>query len=57
MTEVLDDLLEIALELGGEATGAAVEWMREKKKGGKRGAGSSKGEPWDRVEKRPPWEE
>lgn len=57
MTEVLDDLMEIALELGGEAAGAAMEWMREKKKGGKRGAGSPKGEPWDRVEKRPPWEE
>lgn len=54
---MLDDLLEIALELGEEAVGAAVEWMRERRKGVKRGARPLKDEPWDRVEKRPPWEE
>lgn len=57
MTKVLDDLLEIALELGGEAASAAVEWMWEKKKGAKRGVEPRKDEPWDRAEKRPPWED
>lgn len=54
---MLDDLLEIALELGGEAASAAVEWMWEKKKGAKRGVEPQKDEPWDRAEKRPPWED
>ncbi|MBD5132992.1 MAG: hypothetical protein HDT38_00735 [Clostridiales bacterium] len=53
---MLDDLLELALEIGGEVLEAVAENMWEKKKKPKRKQRPKTEEPWERQEKKPPWE-
>ena len=61
----MDDLVELALEIGGEVlelladllfgSGRPRKKHREKRKG--RRADAPAAEPWERREERPPWEE
>lgn len=55
---MIDDLLELVLDIGGEMVGAVVESKAEKRRRTKKERPSVKGkEPWERRKETPPWEE
>jgi len=54
---MLDDLLELALDVGGEVLGTVVEHLWDRKKRPKREKTSEKADPWCKKAERPPWEE
>lgn len=59
---MIDDLLEFVVEsvveIGGEVVESAIERRQAKgKRLGKPRKAPKKGEPWDRAEEKPPWEE
>lgn len=55
---MIDDLLELVLDIGGEMVGAVVESRVEKRRQTKKERPSAKEkEPWERRKETPPWEE
>lgn len=54
---MLDDLLEIALDIGGEVLEAVVEHRIDKRRKTKKERSVPPNrEPWERVQEKPPWE-
>lgn len=54
---MLDDILEIALEVGGEVLEAVVEHRIDKRRKTKKERSvPSKGEPWEQAQEKLPWE-
>ncbi|MDE6590432.1 MAG: hypothetical protein K2K53_08860 [Oscillospiraceae bacterium] len=59
---MIDDLLEVvldaALEIGGEVVGAVAEHKMEKRRQNKKGRQPDvkEKEPWERGEEKTPWE-
>lgn len=55
---MIDDLLELVLDIGGEMLGAVVESKVEKRRQTKKERPPAKGkESWERRKETPPWEE
>jgi len=54
----MDDLVELALDVGGEVLELLVELLSGSgKKGKQRKKNASGAEAWERTEEKPPWEE
>ncbi|MCI8869520.1 MAG: hypothetical protein HFF39_03085 [Lawsonibacter sp.] len=55
---MLETLLELALEVGGEAAELLAGWLLKKKKQERRRPKNLRGpaEPWERGREKPPWE-
>ncbi len=54
---MLDDILEIALEVGGEVLEAVVEHrIGKRKKTKKERPVPPNREPWEQAQEKPPWE-
>lgn len=58
MRAVIDDLLELVLDIGGEVVGAMAEHKAEKRGRRKKERPAVKEkEPWEWKKETPPWEE